>query len=116
ALHNGVISISPQLFGSDQLTRVFPQGMKIPVKGTVDSPKLDTSGLLKDNAAGIIGGLIGGNKKNDKNDATSPGGQKQPDNLGGLLNDVLGGNKNKDNNNPPPSDQTPPTTKTKKKQ
>ena len=34
ALHNGVINISPQLFGSNELNRIFPQGMKIPVKGT----------------------------------------------------------------------------------
>ena len=103
-----MVSIPPQLFGSDDLTRIFPQGMKLPVTGTVEKWKIDTSAIVKQNAAGILGGLIPGNKKNDST-STQPGGQK-PNDLGGLLQDVLGGQKKNQ-----PSDQPQPAQPPKKK-
>jgi hypothetical protein len=104
-LHNAFISIAPQLFGSDDLTRLFPSGMKVAVTGTVDKFKIDTASILKQNIPGIIGGVLGGNKKDD---AT---GQKQPNDLGGLLQDVLGGKKPDEQ----PKDQPPPSSPPKKK-
>jgi len=111
-LHNALFSIAPQLLGSDELTRLFPDGMKVGVTGTVDKFKIDTSSVLKQNLPGILGGALGGNKK----DNAQPGGQqKNPNDLGGLLQDVLGGNKKdqQDQQQQQPPPQQPPKKKKK---
>jgi hypothetical protein len=111
SLHEAAISIPQQLFGSDEVARIFPNGIQLPVTGTIDHFKIDTSNFVKQNAEGLIGGLINPKKKNDASSTqrgAQPGG---PPDIGGLLQDVLGGNKKKDDQSQPAN---PPSKKKKK--
>jgi hypothetical protein len=105
-----MVSIPSQLFGSDELTRIFPSGMKLPVTGTVDNWKLDTSNILKQNASGILGGLLNGNKKDNTGSNNATGGNKKD--VGGIIGDILGGNQNQQQQQP---EQPAPPPKKKKK-
>jgi hypothetical protein len=117
-LRNALLNIPPQLLGSDELVRAFPQGIKLPITGTTEHYQIaDVGKIVQQNLGGVIGGIIGGqiNKDNKDDKKTSPStkpSNDKPDPLGGLL-DALGGNKKQSDK--PTGDQPISTPKKKPK-
>jgi hypothetical protein len=94
-LSNFIASVPAQLFGSDQLAKSLPDGIQLPLTGSANHPKLDTSKMLQLEAQSGLQNLLGGNKKGS---STAPS-STQPTDAGNSLDQLLqglGDNKKKD--------------------